>query len=63
MIVITDEKSLYLKKNIGSVDQAIRLMLGAALVIIPALFQWPTWIIALLAAFGGAQIIEGIISY
>lgn len=63
VIIIIDGKSLYLKKNIGSVDQAIRLTLGSALVVIPALFRWSPWTIALLAAFGGAQIIEGFTNY
>lgn len=57
------EKSLYLKKNVGPLDQAVRLTLGAALVVIPALFHWPLWAIAGLAAIGGAQILEGIIAY
>ena len=54
---------LYLKKNVGSTDQAIRLILGALLVIIPALLRWSPWSISLLAALGGVQIIEGIIRY
>lgn len=60
---MTEGKSLYLKKNIGSIDQVIRLTLGAALVVIPTIFQWPPWSIAVLAAIGGAQIIEGITAY
>lgn len=57
------DKSLYIKKNIGPVDQVIRLTLGTALVLIPAFFQWSPWTIAVLAAVGGSQIIEGIIAY
>ncbi len=56
------EKS-YLKKNVGPLDQAIRLTLGTALVVISAFLQWPAWAIAFLAAIGGTQIIEGIIAY
>jgi hypothetical protein len=57
------DKSLYIRKNVGPVDQFIRLVLGFALVILPAYFGASTWIIAILAAIGGAQIIEGIIAY
>ena len=54
---------LYLKKNVGPVDQIVRIILGAALTAVPALLNWPTWTIAVLAGFGGAQIIEGITAY
>jgi hypothetical protein len=57
------DKSLYIKKNVGPIDQFIRITLGAALIAIPPLFQWSPWTIAFLAAFGGAQIIEGAIAY
>ncbi len=57
------ERSLYLEKNIGPLDRVIRLTLGAALVIAPALFGWSPWTIAISAAIGGSQIIEGIIAY
>jgi len=57
------DRSLYLEKNIGPIDRVIRLTLGVALVILPALFGWLPWAIAILAAIGGSQIIEGIIAY
>ncbi|HBX23021.1 MAG TPA: DUF2892 domain-containing protein [Desulfotomaculum sp.] len=56
-------KALYIKKNVGPVDQYIRITLGVALVTVPAFLEWSAWTIAALAAFGGAQIIEGIIAY
>ena len=56
-------KSLYLKKNVGTVDQVIRLTLGVVLVAIPVIFQFPPWTIAILAAIGGAMIVEGITAY
>ncbi len=56
-------KALYLKKNVGPVDQVVRIILGAALIAVPALLNWSTWTIVVLAAFGGAQIIEGITAY
>jgi len=48
---------------VGTVDQVIRLTLGIALVIIPVIYQSPPWVIAILAAIGGSQIIEGITAY
>jgi hypothetical protein len=57
------EESLYIRKNVGSIDQAIRIMLGAILIVLPVLFRWPPWTIAALAAIGGSQIIEGITAY
>jgi Flp pilus assembly protein TadB len=63
MLVTMLEKSLYLKKNLSPVHQAIRLLLGIGLVILPVLALWPPWIIAVVAAIGGAQIIEGLIGY
>lgn len=57
------DKSLYIKKNVGPIDQFIRLILGTALIVLPTLFQWPSWTIAVLAAIGGSQIVEGITAY
>ncbi len=57
------DRSLYIRKNVGPTDQIIRIILGGALIIIPPLFQWPPWGIAVLAALGGSTILEGIIAY
>jgi len=56
-------KSLYIKRNVGPVDQMVRIMLGGALIVLPALFQRSPWTIAVLAAFGGSQVTEGITAY
>ena len=57
------QKSLYIQKNVGPIDQGVRIILGTTLIILPTIFQWPTWTIAVLAAIGGSQIIEGINDY
>ena len=56
-------KSLYLKKNIGTTDQVIRLIIGSTLIVVPALSKKPSWLIATLAAIGGSQIVESTIAY
>ncbi len=58
-----EEISFYLKKNVGTTDQFIRLTLGVVLVAIPVILQFPPWTIAILAAIGGALILEGITAY
>ena len=55
--------SLYLEKNVGTTDRVIRLVLGIALVTVPVIYEFSPWAIAILAAIGGTQIIEGIIAY
>ncbi|KAF1084435.1 hypothetical protein SPSYN_02212 [Sporotomaculum syntrophicum] len=57
------DKPLCIKKNVGPIDQSVRLTLGSALVVLPALYHWPPWAIAVLATIGGAQILESIIAY
>ncbi|MTI85142.1 MAG: DUF2892 domain-containing protein [Firmicutes bacterium] len=57
------QKSLYIQKNVGPVDQGVRIILGITLIVLPANLQWPAWTIAVLAAIGGSQIIEGITAY
>lgn len=58
-----ENSSLYLKKNVGSMGQVIRIVLGALLIIAPVLLNWSLWSIAILAAIGGAQVLEGLIAY
>jgi len=50
---------MYLKKNVGSVDQVIRIFMGIGLVAAPVLFHWSPWATAVVAAFGGSMILEG----
>ncbi len=57
------QKSLYIQKNVGPIDQGVRIILGTTLIILPTTFQWPAWTIAVLGAIGGSQIIEGITAY
>lgn len=57
------EKSLYIQKNVGAVDQAIRIVLGVSLIAAPVFFHWSPWTTALLAAIGGSQIVEGTMAY
>lgn len=57
------QKSLYIEKNVGPIDQGVRIILGTSLIILPAAFKWPAWEIAVLAAIGGSSIIEGITAY
>ncbi|MHB1420781.1 MAG: YgaP family membrane protein [Bacillota bacterium] len=57
------DKTLYLKKNVGTVDKVIRMVLGAGLITLPALLGSSAWTIAILAAFGGSLILESIIAY
>lgn len=55
--------SLYLRKNIGPTDRVVRVVLGVVLILAPIYFHWSLGITAVLAAIGGAQILEGLISY
>lgn len=57
------DNQLCLRKNVGTVDRVIRLVLGAALIVLPALLLWAPWAVALLAAAGGALALEGLIGY
>ncbi|WP_148133375.1 YgaP family membrane protein [Candidatus Formimonas warabiya] len=56
-------KDEYLRRNVGYIDQIVRLVMGAALIVIPVLYKWPSWTVAILAAVGGSTILEGIIAY
>ncbi len=55
--------NLCLRQNVGTIDRIIRIILGLALVTVPPVIPLAPWLIALLAAFGGTQIIEGLIRY
>lgn len=55
--------SIYIRKNVGRVDRAVRLALGTALVILPLLDDRPQRRKLLMAAIGGSTILEGIIRY
>lgn len=57
------EESLCNHKNVGPIDRTVRIILGLSLIIVPAFYQWSPWTIAILAAFGGSQIVEGITAY
>lgn len=57
------EKSLYIRKNVGAVDQAIRIVLGISLITAPVFLHWSSWTTAILAAIGGSQIVEGAMAY
>lgn len=57
-----DEK-LCLRKNVGAIDRVIRITIGSLLIVIPAVLHSSPLLIALLAAIGGVQIFEGLISY
>jgi len=54
---------LALRKNLGTTDRALRLVLGAAMVAYPALASWAAWLVAPLAALGGAQLWAGATGY
>jgi hypothetical protein len=56
-------ENLCLQKNVGTVDRIIRITIGTLLIIVPAILHSPLWVVPLLAAIGGAQILEGVISY
>jgi len=45
------------------VDRVIRIVAGIALIVTPALFGWSLWTAVILAAIGGAQVLQGIIGY
>jgi len=54
---------LCLRQNEGKVDRVIRISLGAALVLLPAMLTESVWTVALLGALGGSTIMEGITGY
>gem|GEM_PF-1719366 len=55
--------SLYLKKNVGTVDRVFRLILGFLLIVLPVYLSWSPWAAVVAAAFGGSFIFEGITAY
>ncbi len=54
---------LSLRRNVGTADRAVRLVLGTAMAVYPGLAAWQVWLVAALAAVGGAQLIAGITGY
>jgi hypothetical protein len=54
---------LSLRRNVGTADRAVRLVLGTAMAVYPGLAAWQVWLVAALAAVGGTQLIAGITGY
>ena len=54
---------LEMKKNLDVVDRIVRAVLGVAFAVVPSLSAWNTWWVGLLAAFGGAQLMESVTGY
>lgn len=54
---------LYLRKNLNSIHRIIRLLIGVFLIGWSATSFTNSWWIAVIAAIGGIQILEGIIGY
>ena len=52
-----------LRRNVGDADRIIRIVTGAALIAVPAVLNWTKWGVAVSAAIGGVQILEGITRY
>jgi hypothetical protein len=57
------QSDLFLKKNTGPLDRAIRAAVGSALILWPAYRHWSIWAVALLAALGGSFVVEAITGY
>lgn len=57
------DSAVCVRRNVGSVDRVIRIVAGIALIVTPALFGWSLWTAVILAAIGGAQVLQGIIGY
>ncbi|ACB86373.1 YgaP-like transmembrane domain [Natranaerobius thermophilus] len=55
--------SMYIQKNVGFYDRIIRIVIGIGLIVVPVLFGFPGWLIALLAALGGSNILEGVLGF
>lgn len=55
---------LYLKRNVGKTDQALRIAAGAAMILAPALSGGRSSIKnAIIQGIGGSTMAEGIIGY
>lgn len=54
---------MYIQKNVGFYDRIIRIVIGIGLIVVPVLFGFPGWLIALLAALGGSNILEGVLGF
>ncbi|HHT62767.1 MAG TPA: DUF2892 domain-containing protein [Clostridia bacterium] len=54
---------LYFRKNVGQVDKIIRIALGSAMVLVPALLGKSSVKHAILHGIGGATVLEGMIGY
>ncbi len=52
-----------LAPNIDKAERVLRCLIGLILIVIPAVLNWPSWAIAILAAVGGSMLIEGYIGY
>ena len=50
-------------RNVGSADRIVRIVVGIALIVSPALFGWSLWPAVIAAAIGGAQVLQGLIGY
>lgn len=56
-------EGIYYKKNVGYVDQGVRITLGAGLVLWQMIAPINAWSTLLVSAFGGLLIIEGLTRY
>ena len=54
---------VFYQKNVGYVDQGIRITLGIGLVLWQMVAPINPWVAVLVAAFGGLLIIEGLTRY
>lgn len=49
--------------NVGNIDRIFRGVISAGLLVLPVLWAWPGWSIALLAGIGGIQAIASATGY
>lgn len=49
--------------NTGTVDRIIRVLIGLALVVWPALSAWEPWVTAVVAAVGGIITLSGLVGH
>ena len=57
------KEGVYYKKNVGYVDQGVRITLGAGLVLWQMFSPINAWAAVLVSGFGGLMIIEGLTRY
>lgn len=57
------DHGLYLRKNLNTIHRIIRVVIGAVMIGWSAIAMTNSWWMAIVAAIGGTQILEGLIGY